>query len=333
MSLAVNLDATHSKRTRARIAALVPLLSAAVGCSSSGPPSPPLGPRMDQQIEFRVDRGGIANHSASGEVPAVQYLPSYQIKNKGGRLTYRLTTTPLGPGGEAYEDVEGRISPSRTLLEFGTVSAGELVRDFNSVRPRPIAYRLRLDVTFSDGSTGFSEGENVLVDVLPPRPLGFVISQIRLVGAAGAVDQFVELRNGSNQPVNLFFWTLDSWSATGEMRIRIAVRFPSLIVPPGCHFLVTPSRTSRTAEGVARDGVLLHELPLDGGLALRGLSGQVIDQVGFHSASIFKEGAPLAPLLELRNRSHVRVSDTANNASDFMVSDSSRPRNLSDCGA
>lgn len=307
----------------------VVVLAVAFGCSSGGPPISAPGSRIDQQIEFSVNRGYVANSSPSGAVPAISYISTHQIRNKGGTGTYRVTITPIGAGGELYEDIEGRTSPI-TMLQLGTESLSHRVRDFNVVRPRAIRYRLRLDVTFAEGSTGTVEGENILIDDSRPLPPGFVISEVRLVGAAVTADQFVELHNGSVAPVDVSRMTLETWSPSGG--IRVAVRFPSVTVAPGCHFLMTPSARSATAEGVEGDGVLLIQLPLDGGIALRDSGGGVIDQVGFNPASVFKEGQALAPLTELRNRSHARVADSGNNASDFVVRDPSQPENIRNCG-
>jgi hypothetical protein len=183
-------------------------------------------------------------------------------------------------------------------------------------------------VTFPDGTTGTAEGENVLEDWLPPRPAGFVISEIRLVGETGTSAQFIEVYNGSTAPVDLRFWTVDGWDPSNG--VRISARFPSVVVAPGCHFLLTADDRSA---GVASDGWLLPELSPDGGVALRGLSGQVIDQVGFNAASIFKEGSPLPSSHERRDQSYARIADTGNNLADFAVRAPSQPQNLAQCAS
>lgn len=304
----------------------VPLLFA---CSKGGPPSGPSRPRIEEQVTFTANPAALSTPSSWGQVPTVVYYAPYQIINHGGPVAHTVTLTPIGPGGELYEDVEGRTTASRTLYG-GMVSEGARVTDYNTVRARAVRYRLRLDVTFPDGTTGSLERESIVIDSLPPRPAGLVISEVRASGPAGTVDQFVELHNRSDVSVTLDrSWHLEAWAPSGEI-MTLYSSF-DMTVPSGCHVLLaTEQRPS--VDGVQRDGTIHPFVPVDGGIALRGLSYQVIDQVGFNVNSVFKEGLPLAPLTGNRNRSYVRVRDTADNASDFVVAEPSQPENLRHCG-
>ena len=97
----------------------------------------------------------------------------------------------------------------------------------------------------------------------------------------------------------------------------------------GCHYLaatdlydavpLVPTRDARSSCGINDNS----------GLALLRPDGSIVDQVGMNSASIYREGTPLAPVSNSAGHgSYARTgADTDNNAADFTYRNPWTPQN------
>ncbi len=167
-----------------------------------------------------------------------------------------------------------------------------------------------------------------------------VISQFQTGGDGAATfnDEFVELHNIGNAPVELNGYRLVYRSATGSNDRSFVSWSSSTIVQPGGYYLiastgyngsVAPNITYNPTDCMCSMGAA------GGGLAIRNGSpdaGVIIDSVGWGTATnIFVETAvTAAPAV---NNSQSRVSggcqDTDNNSADFAATVPSAPRNAS----
>lgn len=159
---------------------------------------------------------------------------------------------------------------------------------------------------------------------------GFVvISEFRTTGPGGGNDEFIELYNRTNSPINVGGWLLQRSSSTGVTTGNPRYTFPSdTILLPGQHYLVVGSSYSGSATG---DSAAALEIADNGGIALIRNDGVPIDAVGMASGSLYLEGTPLAPLSGSSNQSYARTNngctDTNNNSTDFILQAPSDPQN------
>ena len=160
-----------------------------------------------------------------------------------------------------------------------------------------------------------------------------VISEFRTRGPNGGNDEFVELYNLSNAPVNIGGWRLRGSSASGSSGNRATVPV-GVTVQPGCHYLLANSGYSGAVAGDQTYGSGISD---NGGIALVSDDGTIVDQVGLSPGSAFKEGATLTPLTTSENRSYERKpggstgsgTDTDVNNDDFKLTSPSAPQNAS----
>jgi len=168
------------------------------------------------------------------------------------------------------------------------------------------------------------------------QPGSVLISEFRFNGPGGSTDEFIELYNNTDSPVNLSGWTIVA--PAGEGGGGTANGLSGTIAARG-HYLVAPSNysvsgypagneTTAVPDASYAGGVFLN----DGGARLVDANGAVIDSVGFGSTNgtNFREGAGLLPAGgitpgESDQYSFVRKmttglpQDTNDNAADFVL--------------
>lgn len=169
------------------------------------------------------------------------------------------------------------------------------------------------------------------------QPSAVLISEIRFNGPNGTGDEFIELYNNSDSPVDVNGWTIAAPAGTGGGGVLSGL---TGIMGARGHYLVAPSDYSVSgypANGISTavpdkaytGGAFLD----DGGAQLKDLNGTVIDSVGFSSTNGtgFREGAGLSPASGVtptasdQQYSFVRKmttgfpQDTNDNAADFVL--------------
>jgi predicted extracellular nuclease len=161
-----------------------------------------------------------------------------------------------------------------------------------------------------------------------------VISEFRPRGPVGGNDEFVELFNLSNAPVDISGWKINGSNNAGTTSTRLTVP-AGVVLGPGQHYLAV-NRTASTgySGSVAGDNPSGYTTGItdDGGVALLTAADVPVDQVGMSAGSAYKEGTPLASFGSTNSdRSYRRVDqcvDTDNNATDFAAAAPSTPENL-----
>jgi hypothetical protein len=131
----------------------------------------------------------------------------------------------------------------------------------------------------------------------------------------GSTDDFVELRNDTASPVNIGGWRINEWGPAFGVRVVFVVP-AGVVVAPGCHYLAS---FRPDVGGVAPDARLTIPMNDNGGIALQHTDGTLVDQVGYHPDSIYREGTPMPSPGAEDSRSYTRVgNDTNNNINDFV---------------
>lgn len=162
-----------------------------------------------------------------------------------------------------------------------------------------------------------------------------VISEFRTTGPNGASDEFIELFNPSNLPVDLTGWKIYRSNGAGVTTLHHTIS--SVVLQPGQHFLMTRSGASTYSGNVVGDELLNVGVTNDGGLALVMPDNTLVDAVGLSATSAYQEGTPLEPMSGSAEQSYERAVggeagnclDSNDNASDFVFNTgTSNPQNL-----
>lgn len=166
------------------------------------------------------------------------------------------------------------------------------------------------------------------LDIVVSFGASVVINEFATRGPDESTDDFIELRNDTASPVNIGGWRINEWITSGTVRVAFVVP-GGVVVAPGCHYLVG---NRPTVAGVVPDAQLIDPINDQGGLALLAADGSIVDQVGYHPSSIYREGTPMPLPGPEDSRSYARVgNDTNNNISDFARQSRSPLNSSSSC--
>src|SRR4051812_2270318 len=181
----------------------------------------------------------------------------------------------------------------------------------------------------------------------PPRTLHaqaagtIVISEFRVRGPNGGNDEFIELFNNSNAPIDISGWKIKGSNNTAGVSVRLTIASKTLL-KSGCYFLATNTNAGGPYSGaVPGDQTYATGITDDGGIAITRADDTIVDQIGMSSGSAFKEGALLPSLgTSNLNRGYERKSgpntpylDTDNNNTDFAVRAPSNPQSRAQCSS
>ena len=163
-----------------------------------------------------------------------------------------------------------------------------------------------------------------------------VISEFRTIGPNGTDDEFIELYNRTNTPVDITNWELWKSSGCGTATSNVGT-IGTVTLLAGQRYLLGNSNGYSGAVGLNQS--YTTNIANDGGIALLDGGGDFVDQVGMCSTTEYKEykisnPAYLSPLTDTVNQGYARTNngctDTDNNYADFAIQAPSDPQNLSD---
>lgn len=167
--------------------------------------------------------------------------------------------------------------------------------------------------------------------ISPTGSTTVVISEFRTRGPNGGNDEFIELYNKTDNPINISGWKIKASSSSGAISMRVTIN-ANTILPARGHYLLT----NVNGYGGSVQGNQTYSLGIsdDGGIALTTSSDQIVDQVGMSNGSAFKESRVLSPLTVNSDRSWERkpggasgsTQDTDDNRSDFQIRIPSDPQ-------
>ena len=226
----------------------------------------------------------------------------------------------------------------------------------------PSGYSNELDIYFMNATCWYEyiNGKKIQVCTATSpctTPTTLIISEFRLRGAAGARDEFVELYNNSDSPINVCTsdgsggWTLAARTASGASAAPVFTVPNGTAIPARGHFLAInasptggyslsghPAGNGTTATG---DITYTSDIEDNSGIALFKTANPAnftavnrLDAAGFSGASgaipdLYREGAGLASVgtqngdytlyRKMTSASGGRPQDTGNNAADFQL--------------
>jgi len=159
-----------------------------------------------------------------------------------------------------------------------------------------------------------------------------VVNEVSTRGPNGVLDDFIEIRNITNAPVDLSNYQIKVYSQANTLLETITVPEGVVLQPRGNlgQFLVV---TSQNFSGTVQDETYLlpavftgEGIPSRGGVAIFGPSGTKIDGVAFStSASTPREGAAalsetvVTEPLAASSARDILSTDTDNNRMDFSL--------------
>ena len=160
---------------------------------------------------------------------------------------------------------------------------------------------------------------------------GVVISELRFRGPNGGNDEFVELLNTANTPVDVSGWALKGCNSSGVIGTRSTVP-AGTVFDPGQHYLFTNNASggySGTVPGDAKYGTGITDT---GGARLIAADGStVVDQVGSTGGNPCREGDGLRPPTTNGENAFERRDDgnqdNDDNAADFEGPKTAGPEN------
>ena len=161
-----------------------------------------------------------------------------------------------------------------------------------------------------------------------------MISEFRVRGPSGGNDEFIELYNNTDAPINIGGWKINGSNNAASASTRVTITANTMIPARG-YFLATCNGTSGYSGTTTTNQTYASGVTDDGGIAL--INGTTtIDQVGMSTGSAYKEGTPL-PSLGTSNTtrsyrrnllSNGRYWDTDDNSADFSVLTVADPQNM-----
>ena len=147
-----------------------------------------------------------------------------------------------------------------------------------------------------------------------------VINEVSVAGPNGNADEYVEIFNPCNRPIDLVGGRLVYRSAAGTTDLVLFNFQSSLVIPSGSYLLFAGEGYLGVSDGVFANptGRLAAA---GGGVAFRDADASIIDSVGYGTATnayVETSAAPAPP----SGQSIARVpngTDTNNNLQDFVV--------------
>jgi hypothetical protein len=164
-----------------------------------------------------------------------------------------------------------------------------------------------------------------------------VISEFRFFGPNGAFDEFIELHNKSDAPLNVGGYQLRSSNGFGTTALLTTLP-PGTTLPAKGFYLLANS--GGYTGGTAPDQTYTLQVSPIGGIALLDAQGNTVDQVGSGLGSAYREGNVFFPPFNNGNYGIQRKGgkcnpslDTDNNASDFELINPAQPFSSKNCCA
>lgn len=294
-----------------------------------------LGPGQYLLVQEAQGAGGTMN------LPTPDVTGAVSMNATAGKVALLNHTTPLtvsypvgdpnvsdfvgyGSSANSFEGSGPAPTPSNTNAALrannGCTDTDNNITDFNAGAPAP-----------RNSSSNVSVCGGGL-----PVSLTVVISEFRTRGPGGGYDEFVELYNMTDGPLDISGWKIKASSGAGGVATRVVVN-PGTTLPAHGHFLATNNTGPDGYTGaVAGDQTYTTGIPDNGGIAVVKPDDTIIDRVGMSNGSAFKESRALDTLTANSDQSYERrpgggggsSQDTNDNPSDFQMHAPSDPQNL-----
>jgi beta-lactamase superfamily II metal-dependent hydrolase/predicted extracellular nuclease len=292
--------------------------TAANGCSGSAPfsitvvPAPIVLTAAPSPVTF-------------GLVPASTTSSQDVTLTNVSALPVVLTTPFTLTGADAARFSVG--APGATTLNAGASTTV-------SVTFAPIAGGVR-NATLNVSPSG---GAPVAVDLTGTGSIStpLLISELRFRGPAGGNDEFVEIYNNTDAPIDISGYTLHGSNNAGTNSTRATVALNTILAARS-HYLFVNTGAAGYSGTTPGNTSYSSGITDDGGVAIVDNHGVILDQVGLSAGSLYKEGASLTSL-GITNADHgyerkpggaaLSLQDSDDNATDFQVATPSTPQSV-----
>jgi hypothetical protein len=162
-------------------------------------------------------------------------------------------------------------------------------------------------------------------------PKSVLVSEFRTRGYNGADDEFIELYNNGETPIDISNWTVKTKQGSGSTATTLATVNAGTVLPGRGHYLLRKAGASNySLSGYAEaDQTYTGAMGDNVGIALFSGASVLIDAVGFSSVTdaSYREGTGLLPSTGItangqysfiRNYAKGILVDSNNNRSDFI---------------
>jgi hypothetical protein len=264
-----------------------------------------------------------------------------------------VVITGTSVAGSGFYDPGANLAPPALPFNHitATVTGGVTVNSVTYNTPTQITLNISTvgstvgpqDVTVTNPD-GQSMTGTAAITVTPalavPATAGqVIITEFRFRGTGGAADEYVELYNATNSPLDISGYTLHTLTAAGAQNLRYtvpgALGSNTTTIPAHGHYLITGASYSLAALA-ASNGALSTGIVDGSGVALFAgatpAAATRIDAAGFDDRDVlFYEGTPITPsgagtggitvngeYAFLRNLVSGVPQDTDNNNADFI---------------
>jgi len=233
---------------------------------------------------------------------------------------------------ELQQGFEAEVTSATIDWGDGTTSSGTVTGDptssgdISGTHTYAAGGSYTITITASGDAEGGAITESVAATATatvsgPPPATGLIIDGLRFSGPNGATDQYVDVYNTTDQPIDATGWYLAYEDGSGSV---VDVTLPSDTVPASGHLLVAGSGYSLGPTPDEQTASLA--VPATGGVQLLDPSGSVEDAVGFTDApSGYASGTgipepdayPTAQYGWVRTFADGAPVNTQNNSADF----------------
>ena len=271
--------------------------------------------------------------------------PSFEVLSTGNALPGPDIVSTADAAAEQWESVllqVRNVTVTNPDLGYGEWSVADSsgvdlrVDDLGSYTYEPVLDDQLESVTgplfYTYGDFKLEPRDDADIVVFVPAPV--LISEVQVRGPAGGSDEFIELYNPSDtDDFDLNGYRLVYRSAAGDTDYTRFEWTTSTIIPPHRHYLlVNSSAYSGTVPG---DATYSAGIADNGGLAIRDSEGNIVDSVGWGTATnLFVEASPApAPAsgesIERKpGGDEGNGQDTNDNSADFQIISPPNPQNL-----
>ncbi|GHH08590.1 lamin tail domain-containing protein [Amycolatopsis oliviviridis] len=183
------------------------------------------------------------------------------------------------------------------------------------------------------GGVANAAGETEGTEVAPLVSSTVVVNEVSTRGINGQLDEFIELRNVSNQALDISGYQVRIWSPAGQTFETVVVPAGTVLAPrnnPGQYLVLTGQNFSGTI--LDQTNVLpinlanAEGIPTAGGVTVHNLAATRLDGVGFsNTVTQAREGQAAIPesaatdQLNASNTRNILSTDTDNNRVDFSL--------------
>lgn len=161
-----------------------------------------------------------------------------------------------------------------------------------------------------------------------------VISEVQFAGDGGANDEFVELYNPTDNPVDISSWSIQRETATESPSFTKKNFTSPAIVPAHGYYLIAhtsyngsvPADMSHGSFTLTSTGATIF-LVNDQVLLIAGNEESIVDKVAIGTSALHAEGSPFPTIPETEESVERTGDDTNNNSADFFLQTNPNPQN------